>query len=139
MSSRRIRVDKALAYLLGKTGCIHPFQASRILALAEIYSIQETGVKLTDAIYVAGPGVFYIEGVKEIIKENPCFEKIEGDHTTGRKGCIKYICKDEPRIPGLAKKFLDKAIDTASTLDPMQLNSLVINHPYYKQLLQNAG
>ncbi len=125
-----------VAYILSRTGCIHPFRLSRILALAEIRAIEKTGKRLTDLRYEAGPGTFYIVGFKEeIVERDPCFHKREGDPYTGRKGCLEYLCKP-PVLPGDVKSLLDEVLSETSGMDDFQLNNLVINNKLFKKLLE---
>ncbi len=126
---------EALAYILSRTGCIHPFRASRILALAELKALERGLGRLTSARYGAGPGTFYIEGVKEAIEGDQCFAKHEGDPSTGRKGCIEYRC-EPPELPPEARSLLDEAIEEAKGLDDMELNRRVVEHPLFKKLVE---
>jgi len=126
---------EALAYLLHRMGCSHPFLASRVLALAELRSLEERGERPTDLTYRAGPGVFYIEELKDIIEGDECFQKHEGDPSSGRRGCIEYRCQP-PSLPEEARRLLDQAIEEAKALDEMKLNELVVNHPLFKRLAE---
>jgi hydroxypyruvate isomerase len=81
---------ETIAYLLKRTGCIHPFRMSRILAYAELLALNDSGIRLTNLTYKYAVGVFYIEGIKEMIKQDECFVKHEGDPEKGIKGCIEY-------------------------------------------------
>jgi len=131
-------IGTALKYVLYKMGCIHPFQLSRILALADILALKETGTRATDARYVAGPGVFYIEGIKERFQDDPCIDKIEGDPAAGRRGCIRYVCSEPPEPAYHAKKYLDTAISEAQVMDPKSLNEIIISHPLYKMITSTS-
>jgi hydroxypyruvate isomerase len=123
---------------LSRMGCVHPFVFSRVLALAELKSLEKRGKRITeDLVYVAGPGTFYIEGIKEIIESDECFVKHEGDPSTGRKGCIEYRCPP-PSIPEEDKAFLDEAIEEAKNLSMEELNNRVINHPLYRKLVREG-
>ncbi len=124
---------EAVAYILARGGCMHPFRFSRILALAELHALREAGRRLTDAVYVTGPGVFFIEGLKDVIEGDSCFVKHEGDPATGRRGCIEYRCPI-PQLPGEAVEALDWALREASKLDDMALNQLVLGDPLFKRL-----
>ncbi|BEP16684.1 hypothetical protein PYJP_00360 [Pyrofollis japonicus] len=133
-----IKGRDAIAYILSKMGCVHPFVFSRVLALAELKSLEKRGERITeDLVYVAGPGVFYIEGVKDLIKDDTCFVKHEGDPSTGRKGCIEYQCQ-LPEIPAEDKAFLDEAIEEAKNLSMEELNDRVVNHPLYRKLVKEG-
>lgn len=124
----------AAAYVLYRMGCIHPFRLSRVLALAELKALERGLGRLTDARYVAGPGAFYIEGVKEAVEGDPCFAKREGDPAAGRKGCIEYRCEPPAGIPAEAKTLIDEAIEEARRLDDMELNRRVVEHPLFPRL-----
>lgn len=124
---------EAVAYILARGGCMHPFRFSRILALAELHTLRKTGKRLTDAVYVTGPGVFFIEGLKDIIEGSECFVKHEGDPATGRRGCIEYRCSI-PQLPGEAVEALDCALREASKLDDMELNQRVLGDSLFKRL-----
>nr|MEB3825221.1 hypothetical protein [Desulfurococcales archaeon] len=80
-------VREVIRYLLWRTGCIHPFRASRILALAELRHLEDRGSRMTSVKYVSGPGTFFIEGLKELVEEDDCISKREGDPEKGVKGC----------------------------------------------------
>lgn len=125
-----------LAYIFSKTGCIHPFRLSRILALAEVLSLKERGSRLTDLKYNYSIGVFYIEGLKEIIESDECFVKHEGDPATRRQGCIEYRCKSPIVIDEETRSILDKAIKEASKLDDFELNKLIVENPLFKKLIE---
>ncbi|MGB9709673.1 MAG: hypothetical protein ACP5II_06385 [Infirmifilum sp.] len=124
----------AFRYVLSKAGCLHPFRASRIIALAELRYIEETNERLTNLIYVEGPGAFYVEGLKEPVEEDPCFKrrKPEKGH-----GCIEYLCS-EPSIRENLRRYLDQAIMVASQLDDRALNEMVVKHPLYKKLFSRT-
>lgn len=131
-----LRLRDAVAYILHRMGCTHPFRLSRVLALAELRAMERGLGRLTDARYVAGPGAFYIEGVKEAIEGDECFVKHEGDPATGRKGCIEYRCEPPAGVPAEAKTFLDEAMEEARRLDDMELNRRVVEHPLFKKLAE---
>ncbi len=116
-----------VAYILWRTGCIHPFRISRILALAELYFIEENNKRMTSLKYVKGPGVFYIEGLKELLESDPCFRRNEEKH------CMEYVC-GEPSIDEVYKRYLDRAIEQANGLDDRGLNDLVVKHRFYEKL-----
>lgn len=119
-----------LGYILWRTGCLHPFRISRILALAELHYMESTGVRMTSFKYVKGPGVFYIEGLKEMLKGNQCFRVNEDRH------CIEYVCEGEPGVPGEYRALLDRAIEEASGLSDRELNNLVVTRKLYDQLFK---
>jgi hydroxypyruvate isomerase len=123
----------AIAYILHRVGCVHPFRFSRILALAELAALERGRGRLTDARYVAGPGVFYIEGIEDVMKSDDCFVKHEGDPSTGRRGCIEYRCQP-PSLPEEARSLLDEAIEKAAKLSDEELNKTVVNHPLFSKL-----
>lgn len=123
----------ALAYVLYRMGCVHPFVASRVLALAELEWMEERGERLTDLDYVSGPGVFYIEGLKEAVERDPCFARREGDPSKGRRGCIEYRC-NPPHLPEEARRALDRAVERALGVDEMTLNDMVVKHPLFGRI-----
>jgi hydroxypyruvate isomerase len=133
----RVKGRDALAYILSKTGCKHPFAVSRILLYAELEYVKDRGERLTDLTYVGGPGTFYIEGLKEIIEADSCFEKREGDPSRGVRGCIEYKCQP-PELPEEARRYLDRAIEELSDLSDMELNKRVLEHPYYRKVVREG-
>jgi len=126
-----------LGYMLSRLGCTHPFRLSRLLALAEIEALKRAGKRLTCLRYVEGPGVFYIEGLKELLDED-CFSKREGDPTRGIRGCIEYVCPP-PALPGDVKNLIDYVIEGYSKLDDYKLNEQVLKNPLFKHLLVVEG
>jgi hypothetical protein len=130
-------VDAAdlIKYVLGKLGCLHPFTISRLIALAEIRYVELKGERLTSLRYVPGPGTFFIEGLKEIVESDPCFEKREGDPQKGIRGCIMYKCT-VPSLPSDVKEIVDDVISKYANLDDMTLNKIVIENPVFKKLAE---
>jgi len=133
----RLGAREVFAYILSKMGCVHPFVASRVAALADLASLEERGERLTQLRYRQGPGVIYIEGLKELVEGDPCFAKHEGDPSTGRRGCIEYRC-EPPRLPQEAAELLDRAVDEARGLDEAALNEKVVGHPLFPKLVEAA-
>ncbi len=133
-----LSIRDVVAYILGRGGCLHPFYISRILALYEMRYYGEKAVWPTDARYVAGPGVFYIEGLKELIEGDECFVRREGDPARGVHGCIEYVCSI-PEIPVDHRRILDRVIDEALRMDMQSLNSAVINHELFQRLLSEKN
>ncbi len=129
-----VKLRDAIAYVLSRLGCTHPFRLSRVLALAELKHLEREGARLTDAKYVGGPGVFYIEGVKELTETDQCFYRIEGDPGRGVRGCLGYRC-GQPKLPEKAKAYLDEAIELSKNLEDVELNRMVVSHPLYKKLV----
>ncbi len=123
-----------VAYVLARAGCTHPFRVSRYLALAEMEWLERRGERLTKLKYVAGPGVFFIEGIKEMIENDHCFIKHEGDPSTGRKGCIEYVC-EPPSLPEDVQEVVDGVIQKYSGIEDMELNRLVVEDPRFKKLV----
>ncbi|MCE4624711.1 MAG: SocA family protein [Desulfurococcales archaeon] len=117
---------EALKYILWRMGCTHPFRASRILAIAEDISLERYGRRLTDLKYVKGPGVFFIEGLKEAVEGDPSLRKREGDPKRGVKGCIEYVGGDPPSIPEEARRVLDEVIERYGGLPDMELNAIAM-------------
>ena len=124
-----------LAYVLSEMGCIHPFLASRILALAESKYFMRKGKRLTRLRYVGGPGTFYIEGLKELVDNDECFRTREGDPSAGKRGCIEYICR-EPLIDEDAREVIGEAIEEARRLGEFELNRRLMENPVFKRLLE---
>lgn len=129
---------RLVAYILSRLGCTHPFRVTRILALAELRALERGLPRISNARYVPGPGVFYVEGFKEAIQGDDCFYKREGDPERGVRGCIGYRC-EPPSIPGEIAELLDEAIEASKGLDDMELNRLVIEHPLFKRLAGEEG
>jgi len=128
-----LKAIDAVKYILTKAGCLHPFRLSRILAQVDLRYLRENGKRLTDTVYRKAPGAFYIEGLKEEITDNPCYEKHEGDREKGLRSCIEYKC-EPPVIPGELARYLDEAIMEASGLDDMALNKRVVEDPLFEKL-----
>ena len=128
----------AVKYVLARGGCMHPFRVSRVLALAEIMYRREKGGRLVDAVYVLGPGVFYIEGFKEMVEGDECFEVRKGDPERGVRGCVRYVCGEPPRLPGEAASYLDRALEKARGLSDMELNDLVVNDPVFREIAKRV-
>lgn len=124
-----------VAYVLSRLGCTHPFTISRVAALAELLSLERRGARITDLRYIKGPGVFFIEGLKESIEGDPCFKIREGDPSTGRRGCIEYRC-DPPELPREVARLIDDAIARACGLNDYELNNLIMNHPLFERLVR---
>ncbi len=131
-----ITLRDLLGYILAKTGCIHPFRISRILALAEILYMGRNNKRFTNVKYVGFNKVFYIEGLKETVENDNCFERREGDPSKNIMGCIEYNC-EEPDLPNDVKEVVDEAINTASKLNDEELNSIVANDPLFTRLLSS--
>jgi len=129
-----IRGRDVVAYVLSRMGCVHPFTVSRVVALAELLSLERRGSRITELRFVKGPGVLFIEGLKESVEKDPCFEIREGDPSTGRRGCIEYRC-DPPELLREVAELIDDAIARARGLSDYELNSLVVNHPLFERLV----
>jgi len=124
----------AVKYILKRKGCLHPFMISRILALSEILYYKDHGKRMTNTTYVAGPGTFYIENLKELLNNDSCFEKKEGDPERGIKSCIQYTCPFENNFDEQYRKYLDKAIEMSMKMDDIKLNELVVNDPVFNKI-----
>lgn len=124
---------EVVAYILARTGCIHPFRISRLLALAEMEWLERRGERLTDLKYMRGPGVFFIEGLREIVWADPCFRTHEGDPSAGVMGCVEYVC-GEPDLPRDVRTLIDEVIQRYSGMGDMELNDAVINDPRFTHL-----
>ncbi len=123
----------AIAYVLYNIGCIHPYILSRVLAIAELRYLKEKNKRLTDLIYSGIESAFYIENFNEMIENDKCFKKQEGDPAKKKMGCIEYICQ----LTEINEDFsyLDDAIDTIYDLDETDSNEIVIKDPNYKKLI----
>ncbi len=86
--------------------------------------------RITNAKYIGGPGVFYIDGLKEELLNSSCFEKLED------KGCIKYTCNEEIDIEEDVLLCLDEAIKIADKASDIELNNIVINHRLFQKLME---
>ncbi len=121
-----------IAYLVWRTGCIHPFRISRILVLANWRAIEERGTPIAKFGVQGFEAGFYIEGVKEIIEEDKCFKINE------EKKCIEYYCQP-PKIPEEHSRILDKVLEQTKNLSDRELNRLVTRDPRYRELLEKGG
>jgi hydroxypyruvate isomerase len=131
-----ITLRDLLGYVLAKTGCIHPFRISRIIALAEILYMRRNNKRFTNIKYVGFDKVFYIEGLKETVENDACFERREGDPSKHIRGCIEYKC-EAPNLPSDVREVIDEAINTASKLNDEELNKIVIDDPLFSRLLSS--
>ncbi|WP_440058960.1 hypothetical protein ACSU1N_03975 [Thermogladius sp. 4427co] len=122
-----------LGFILSRTGCLHPFRVSRIIALAEIRWLNDRGSRLTSLVYRRGPGVFYIEGLKEMLEGDPCFVRREGVPGV-RTGCVEYVC-GEPSIPEDVRQYIEGTIKEAVGLGDTELNDRVVKNPLFARLL----
>ncbi len=125
-----ISLPKISAYILKRKNCLHPFKISRIIALAELICMEKYGKRITNAKYTDGPGVFYIDGLKEELLNSSYFEKLED------KGCIKYTCNEEIDIEEDVLLCLDEAIKIADKASDIELNNIVINHRLFQKLME---
>lgn len=123
----------ALAYVLYNVGCVHPFIMSRIIALAELRYLKEKKRKLTDLKYSGVQAAFYIENLNELIENDKCFKRHEGDPAKKIMGCIEYICDIKNLDESVT--YLDDAIDRAYDMDETELNNAVINDENYQKLI----
>ena len=121
-----ISKKELLAYIISKKGCIHPFIISRIIAYSELKWYSKYSKWLTDFKYIGFLKVFYIDGLKEIIEEDNCFQKIND--------CIKYVCRVPELNPDI-KMFIDNVLAELSSLSIDQLNNKVVSHKFYDRLL----
>ncbi|MET1101161.1 MAG: hypothetical protein ABWW69_01585 [Pyrodictiaceae archaeon] len=126
-----------LAYVLSKTGCVHPFLASRIIALAETSYYKARRERLTDLKYVGDPGTFYIEGLKELVDRDECFARREGDPSIGKRGCIEYRC-EQPQLASEVKRLLDEAIEEVKRLGEFEVNKMLVEDEVFKKLLEEG-
>ena len=130
----RVSGRELLTYILSRVGCVHPFRLSRLALLAELEWMRERGERLSDLVYVAGPGTFYVEGLKEMVEGDECFERREGDPARGVPGCIAYRCSP-PSLPEDVKVLVDRVLGEASGLDDQALNERVLSHPLYERVV----
>ena len=125
-----ISLPKISAYILRKKNCLHPFRISRVIALAELICMEKYGKRITSAKYIGGPGVFYIDGLKEELLNSPCFEKLED------QGCIKYVCNEEINIEEDIRACINEAIKIAEKSSDIELNNIVVKHKLFPKLLE---
>ncbi len=92
--------------------------------------MEKYGKRITSAKYIGGPGVFYIDGLKEELLNSPCFEKLED------QGCIKYICDEEISIEEDIRTCIDEAMGIADKASDIELNNIVVNHRLFQKLLE---
>ncbi len=125
----------ALAFLLRKEGCLNPFDISRILALADILSMENKGKRLTDLRYAGMEYAFYIENF-EVIIQDKCFIKHEGNPLEKKEGCIEYICGEID--PGEGKEYIEKAIELWENMGRNGINRYIVMHPLYGKILNKV-
>lgn len=92
--------------------------------------MEKYGKRITSAKYIGGPGVFYIDGLKEELLNSPCFEKLED------QGCIKYVCNEEINIEEDIRACIDEAIRIAERASDIELNNIVVRHKLFQKLLE---
>ena len=121
-------MEQAVAYLLSKSGCMHPFRISRILVLAYWRGAEELGREMT----VRGESFgFYVEEIPRVVENmiaRGCAEKNE----EGR--CVRYKC-EEPQLPEGVKEVLDSVYEETKNVSDIELNRLVVRDPRYKKLV----
>ncbi len=121
-----------VSYVVGRLGCVHPFVVSRVLALVELEWFRGRGEWLTGFRYRGFMGVFYIEGLKELIESSNCFRRVEREEG---HGCIEYIC-EPPRLDDEVKRLIDEVVERVRDLSYEELNKLVTTHPLYSKLFE---
>ena len=121
-----ISKKELLAYIISKKRFIHPFIISRIIAYSELKWYSKYSKWLTDFKYIGFLKVFYIDGLKEIIEEDKCFQIIND--------CIKYVCHVPELNPDI-KMFIDNVLAELSNLSIDQFNNKVVSHKFYDRLL----
>ena len=92
--------------------------------------MEKYGKRITDAKYVGGPSVFYIDGLKENLFNDRCFERVE------EQGCIKYVCAEEIDIEKDIRTCIDEAIKIADKSSDFELNRIVISHRLFNKLME---
>ncbi len=92
--------------------------------------MEKYGKRITIAKYIGGPGVFYIDGLKEELLNSPCFEKLED------QGCIKYVCNEDISIERNIRACIDEAIKIADKSSDIELNKMVVKHRLFQKLLE---
>ncbi len=100
--------------------------------------MERRGERLTDLRYIAAPGTFYIEGLKEIIEHDECFSRREGDPSRGVEGCVEYRC-EPPSLDEEVAKLLEEVSEAARKMDRMKLHNLVLSHPLYHKIVEREA
>ena len=121
-----ISKKELLAYIIGRKGCIHLFIISRIIAYSELKWYSKYSNWLTDFKYIGFLKEFCIDGLKEIIEVDNCFQIIND--------CIKYVCHVPELNPDI-KTFIDSSLAESICLSMDQLNNKVVSHRFYNRLL----
>ncbi len=118
-------------YLLRECNGLHPYHISRLVALMDIKYLHDTGKKLTDIDYQKTPYGFYSEKLPKILEELPV-EKVQGE------GYKVLVIKDEARVeinlPEDVRKNIEDLLDEVCNLSDEELNSRVLQSPYYRML-----
>ena len=125
MKGATIPLRDAIAYLLWKHGCIHPYRISRILVLANWKAEEKLGKPITKFSIEGLEAGFVIPEVGEIK------EKV--------KKCFEYTCSEPVNIPREYAEIIDQVYEETKNLDDISLNRLVIRDPRYKELLERGG
>ncbi len=122
---------RIVEYIAWRTGCIHPFRASRLLILAS-WRASEKGLS-TPSFRVEGfEAGFYIDGFKEALENSGCFKVNEEKH------CMEYTC-NPPRLSQGLREIVDEVLEEYGGLSDIELNRRVVRDPRYKELLARGG
>ncbi len=119
-----------IAYMLKECGGLHPYYVSRIAALLDIEYLKEKGKKLTEFDYQKMQYGFYSEKIPEVINSLDV-EKVEDEN--GKYLKLKNE-KMEIDLPEEIKSKINKILDEICNLSDDEMNRLVIESPYYKEL-----
>ncbi len=133
-----IPLRDAIAYLLWRHKCIHPYRISRILVLANWRAEEKLGKPITRFSvegFEAGFVIPEIGEIKEKVKkgEEKCIVPNE------EKKCFEYTCNEPVNIPREYAEIIDQVYEETKNLDDVSLNRLVIRDPRYKELLERGG
>ena len=133
---------KLIYYILKKQNDLHPFRISRILLLFEMEYIRKFGRKPTKFVYKLHPSAFYIENFPRLIESMPFIRKVKIKDEEGKpvKGFLRLEnMKVEPELDAEMVQILDKIIEKTRDLSDHELNSLVVQSDFYKNLPETFG
>ncbi len=129
--SKQLSLRDAVAYILGRTKCLHPFRISRILVLAN-WLLEEKGLKPVEFSVEGFKAGFYIPELSVLIDRDKCFKRNE------EAKCIEYTCPP-PKMSREYIEAIENAISKVVGLDDTEVNRLVIHDPRYSELLRLGG
>ena len=130
---REASLERLVAYILSKHGCMHPYRLSRILVLANWISLEKIGKPLARFSiegFEAGFSIPELSLIKE--ESNNCFKKNK------EKKCLEYTCSP-PELGEEEVQILDEAVEKTKNLSDIELNRLIIRDARYRELLEKGG